>query len=708
MRPVQPRRISVGRRGAGRAASVRSAHGPRRRSASIAIAGALLVVFSGCSERAPDPLEVERWVIASAGPTKRLWGERDRCEIGDELRPAVGCPIFLLMSTIGAVATTPHGLSQRYRIAARAYDGKTVLFERRYRPKGGKGPWIDLPPLLVPELAGEMDIEFPLPESAAGGEFDVDADAFVVPPATRTIDTEPVRVAPGSLLEGGIGVDPLSVDAKASPVRFELVARTARGDRTLLDETVDPTSGRARAWIDYRIDLANLAGEEVRFVLITRVLPRPDEAVATDFGMPLWGGARILVRPTEKRPPNVVLISLDTLRADYVGAYGSTLETTPNLDRLAEEGVLFENVVAPYPSTTASHMSMLTGIYPGVHDVLGPTRQLSEELRTLTEVLSAHGYQTAAVTEDGMVSARSGFARGFGFYREFKTWNPAKTDGFVREGVSASLEWLDRHPGERFFLFLHTYQVHGPYAPPEDFKVFSAQGEAAEVARVERDRLLYAGEVLYTDHEIGRFLGGLAERGLADDTIVIVTADHGEAFGEHGALGHGLYLTDEVLRIPLIVRAPGEVPDGLRISAPVSLVDVTPTVLGLVGIPVPEGLQGLSLLPLIADPAAERFRDRILYSQRDRGENSSFAVHRRNRKWLFRHGEEPMVYDLKADPGEDRPLADAELIAEGRRYLDGFRKDNLTKLSRLKEPKARPASIDAATRDKLRRLGYLE
>jgi arylsulfatase A-like enzyme len=446
--------------------------------------------------------------------------------------------------------------------------------------------------------------------------------------------------------------------------------------------------------------------------LTTRVVLEPGKTRESRLAIPLWSGGRILSRPRRDPRPNVVLISLDTLRADYVGAYGSGLETTPNLDRLAEEGVLFENAVAPYPSTTASHMSLLTGTYPDVHDVLGPTRVLSKELATLAEILSGHGYQTAAVTEDGMISARSGFARGFGFYREFKHWDPATTDGHVRAVVTEALAWLDRHPGERFFLFVHTYQVHGPYAPPDEFRVFAVDVEAsaandAEIRRkMERERAAYAGEVLYTDHEIGRFLSGLADRGLADETIVVVTSDHGEALGEHGAFGHGWFLIEEVLSVPLLLRAPDAIPEGLRVSSPVSLVDVSPTILELVGLPSPKDAQGVSLVPLIADPEAAAYHDRVVYSQRGRGAATSFGMRRGDRKWLFRDEKEPEVFDLEADPGEVRPLADDALLGEGRRFLDEFLERNRAARSRLAASASAP--LDEETLEKLRRLGYVD
>jgi arylsulfatase A-like enzyme len=663
-------------------------------SAACLVALALLA-STGCRQ-APDPLEVERWVIASPRPTKRLWGQRDRCEVDSDTRPALGCPQLVGVSPVGEITTTPKGLARRYRIPVRALGGRAVLFERTYRRKG-EHELTRLPPLVVSEIAPETEIEFPISAPAAAEAYELSVKAYVVPPDESKVETEAVRITPGSFLEGAIALDGLAVSARASPVEFLLRARSKSGERTLLEQTIDPASASARGWIDYRIDLAGLAGQEVRFLLSTRVLRRTGDEVGTAFGLPLWSGGRILAPRRDSRTSNVILVSIDTLRADHLGAYGAKTPT-PNLDRFAAEGVLFENVVAPYPSTTASHMSMLTGLYPDVHGILAPVGQLSEDVLTLAELFATNGYQTAAVTEDGMVAAKAGFARGFGFYREFKDWDPARTDGYVREGVSSALEWLDRHRGERFFFFLHN-----PYAPPDEFRAAVAEEVAAKTG-LDRDRALYEGEVLYTDHEIGRLLSGLDERGLADDTVVVVTADHGEAFGEHGTIGHGWFLNDAVLSVPLVMRAPWEIPAGVRVPTPVSLVDVTPTLLQLAGLRLPTGRQGVSLLPLIADPTSASYRDRTVFSQHDRGDRASFVLRRGDRQWSFRKGEEPAVFDLRTDPHADHPIADPALIAEGRRLLDDFRQGS----AKIANPEPARVPLDDATREKLRRLGYID
>jgi arylsulfatase A-like enzyme len=656
----------------------------------------------GCGDSATQSQRVDRWVIAGPGSSEGGVGEA-WCEVGDEMRPAVGCPRVILTKPLGETVATPTGASRRYWTSSPNRRGP-VLLERFYR-FDSTGPLSHLEPLVAPQFLAEMEVGFPIGAVPSGEKTQVKIKAYALPPAEQQFETPTLRIPPDAVLAGGIGLSPQSLGPGRPPVRFRLSARTRSKETVLLDEMLDPASERARSWVDYRIDLGALADQQVRFIAKTRAIaPKGDDPI---LALPLWSGACILVPRRAERAPNVVLISLDTLRADHVGTYGSELATTPHIDRLADEGVVFENVVAPWPSTTASHMSMLTGVYPAVHRISGPTHILSHQIETLAEILVRHGYQTAGITENGMIAAKSGFARGFGFYREFKNWNPASSEGHVREGVDVALAWLGKHREERFFLFLHTYQPHNPYSPPEGFDIFTDPASAAEKPQSERNRLAYAGDILYTDDQIGRLLDGLAEQGLADETVVVVTSDHGEAFGEHGVAGHAWYLIEEVLSVPLIVRAPGAIPAGVRMSTPVSLVDVTPTILQLAGVPPPGQLQGLSLLPLIADEEASPFRDRVLFTQRGHDRLASFAMRRGKDKWLFQSGQGPEVYDLEADPNERQPRTDPALVAEGQRLLDRFKESSKAARSGVKEP-AGHLPLDPEVEDKLRRLGYIE
>jgi arylsulfatase A-like enzyme len=652
----------------------------------------------------PQPLVVDRSVMPARQKKMADIGLRDQCEVGTETRPAVGCPDSVLLMPIGAVATTPTVLTQRYRAPAHAFQGK-VLFDRGWRKKGAT-EWKHLPPVVVDALAPEMEIEFPYDAAGDPGPFEVTAQGHHLSPADRTTTSPPIWVPQRATLVGGIGLDTLSREAGGVPIQFRLVAKMPRDERVLFDEVLDPKSEKTASWIDYRIDLASFAGRRVRFEMTTRPLIDATKGAAPSFTTPLWNAGQIVAEKPESKTPNVVLVSLDTLRADLVGVYGSRFPTTPNLDRFAEEAVLFEDVTAPYPSTTASHMSMLTGFYPGVHGVLAPGTQLSTQITLLSEIFAAHGYQTVGITEDAMVAAKSGFSRGFGYYREYKGFDPLANDGFVKEGVTSALEWLDAHRGERFFLFLHTYQVHDPYTPEKEFDLFSDASLVGEEHKQERNLRAYAGEVLYTDAQIGRLLDGLYERGLSGETVVLITADHGEAFGEHGAQGHTWSMIDEVLRIPLLLRAPGQVPEGVRIASPVSLVDVPPTLLALTKIPVPKGLQGTNLLDVIAD--ADSYRDRAVFSEHGRGKDASVVVRKGPQKWMFRPRTKTKAFDLSADPDETEPEGTAEEMAQGEALRGEFLKQNEANRTRFAKPKSMFGPLEPEVTDKLRRLGYIE
>jgi arylsulfatase A-like enzyme len=424
---------------------------------------------------------------------------------------------------------------------------------------------------------------------------------------------------------------------------------------------------------------------------------------------------RILEPRAADARPNVVLVSIDTLRADFVRAYGYEHEVTPNIDRLASEGALFERAFTTYPSTTAAHVSMLTGFFPAVHGVYAPGSRLARAFPTLAETLAAHGYQTAAITENAMLSSSTGVTRGFAYYRELKGVG-LETDGRVKEVVDGALDWLGRHRGERFFLFLHTYQVHGPYTPPAGYDVFRTwlrDGREVEVdaatPEAVKARLGYAGDLLYTDAQLGRLLAGLEALGEAERTIVVVTADHGEALGEHGVIGHGWYLIEPVLHVPLVIRAPGRVPDGVRIPAPASLADVTPTILDLAGVPIPPVLQGRSLVPLLDAPDDERFLARPVYTEKQAEDGRlSVAVRKGRFKWVDARPRDMTRYDLSADPGEGQGTSDPAALAEGIELVARYRAANDELREKLGAPQVESAPVDEATMQKLRALGYVD
>jgi hypothetical protein len=314
-----------------------------------------------------------------------------------------------------------------------------------------------------------------------------------------------------------------------------------------------------------------------------------------------------------------VLISLDTLSARHLGAYGYERDTSPFFDRLAAEGALFENAVVQYPSTLVSHVSILTGLYPQEHGVYPPSSVLSPLIPSLPDQLQAAGYSTAGHTEAGYVSKDFGFDRGFDEFRALAGDSRQAERTFARG--EAFLERLGE--GERFFLFLHTYAVHDPYQPPEGYDQRFWDAELPEVTdssgsflrdvnmgrhRVGADtvafyRAQYDAEIRYLDGVLEGFLGTLDELGLRDETTLVITADHGEEFQQHGKLAHS-QVYPETLHVPLLILHPA-LSAGRRVPELVQSIDIAPTLYELAGIEPGVKTSGRSLVPQLRGGRAE-------------------------------------------------------------------------------------------------------
>jgi len=377
-------------------------------------------------------------------------------------------------------------------------------------------------------------------------------------------------------------------------------------------------------------------------------------------------------------PTNLLLISIDTLRPDMLGCYGYDRPTSPTLDRLASEGVLFEFAVASSPWTLPSHASMLTGVYANRHAMKSPGSQLPDEIPTIAEILSERGFATGAFVNSHYLSKRYGLGRGFDAFRYVR--EATATAEPARVGEEA-LAHLAKNRGEPFFLFVHLYDVHSNYISLPEFEerfirpydgvvdgttkqLIRFRKEEVEIDDDDRRHLvdLYVAGIRQIDDGIDRLLSGIEELDLLDRTLVIVTADHGEEFLEHGGFLHGRTQYDELLRIPLIIHGPG-VPRGKRIAEPVSVIDLLPTALSLFGAPADPSLDGLDISPLWRDGAAPS-EDRPLFSEADHNneENDIIRSVRYGGYKLVRNrltGEE-FLFDLRRDPGETTSLIDEE------------------------------------------------
>ena len=315
------------------------------------------------------------------------------------------------------------------------------------------------------------------------------------------------------------------------------------------------------------------------------------------------------IRPTR----GYILISLDTLGAGHLGAYGGRQPTSPFFDSLAKRGTLFENAFVQYPSTLVSHMSIFTGLYPQQHGVYPPTYRLSPAIETFPERFSKAGFRTSGHTEGGFVGRAYGFARGFDEFTDPRVKHTTDIEKTFEKGITF-LRWLGAE--ERFFLFLHTYSIHDPYSPPEPYASMFWPGEpldprpklpigrindgpvSVDARELDYFEALYDGGIRYADEVLAGFFDELASLGLERQTTIIVTSDHGEEFMEHGRVGH-TQIYPETLHVPLLVLHP-DLQAERRVPELVQSIDIAPTLLELAGIPPLEAATGHSLVPLIA------------------------------------------------------------------------------------------------------------
>ncbi|MEM9290135.1 MAG: sulfatase [Acidobacteriota bacterium] len=377
-------------------------------------------------------------------------------------------------------------------------------------------------------------------------------------------------------------------------------------------------------------------------------------------------------------PLNVVLISIDTLRPDHLSCYGYSRSTSPYIDQFAATGVLFEETVSTTAWTLPGHASMLSGLSPRRHGALRRDLAIRPSAKLLAEYLDELGYFSTAVVDAPFVQASYGFDRGFDHY----LWDKEAGRYQHQQSVLAALQQahdLYRKEARPFFAFFHYMSVHSPYRPEPEFDVFRTPGaeegssldgrnlsrlrkklEAGEITLSPLDvaRLvdLYDGEILSMDERMGELFRRIQELDLEESTVVVLTADHGEEFYEHGNILHNRTLYEEVLRVPLIVRGPG-IPAERRVTALTSLVDVTPTLLQLVGAPSPSGLDGISLVRFWRDDARPR-RELELATSAPDGSHAKIGMRTAGEKLqIDRENSLRELYDLIEDPGETKNLA---------------------------------------------------
>ena len=347
-------------------------------------------------------------------------------------------------------------------------------------------------------------------------------------------------------------------------------------------------------------------------------------------------------------PPNILLITLDTTRADRLGSYGYNAAETPALDALAESGVRFDRARAQVPLTLPSHVSLLTGTYPRVNGVhVNAETRLGDDVPTLAEELKGRGYRTAAFVSSFVLDAVFGLDRGFELYDD-EMGVREQSDSFDAERkadrvVDAALAWLNQESKKPTFAWVHFYDPHTPYEPPAKF------------ARRLADP--YDGEIAFVDEQVARLVLWLEESGERDNTLIVVAGDHGEALGEHAETEHGLFVYDSTIRVPMILSWPERLPAATVVATDVQLLDLYPTILELAGAPSVGSSDGASLVDLLL---GKQSAPRVVYGASRYGEIGygwaplRFVIHD---GWKYIEAPRPELYDLGGDPHETTNLA---------------------------------------------------
>ena len=449
-----------------------------------------------------------------------------------------------------------------------------------------------------------------------------------------------------------------------------------------------PRPARRRwTWVLLAVVLAAAA-----FAAARLLGPRPPAARLAS----LWSG-----RGIEK--PNVLLITLDTTRADHLGCYGYSGASTPNLDAIAGRGVLFEQAATATPLTLPAHATIMTGMLPTYHGVrVNGNTALGDDQTTLAEVMAGRGYATGAFIAAFVLDGRWGLKQGFDHYddqfdlKKYKHLDLGEVQRPGNEVVDAALAWLETEKSKPFFAWVHLYDPHVPYAPPEPYaSAYGRRGPAGP----------YDGEIAFMDEQVGRLTGWLARNGLDKSTVIVFVGDHGESLGSHGEGTHGYFIYDYAMHVPLVVAAPFDALQGKRVAAQVSTADVFPTVLDLVGAASPAKLQGGSLAGLLFDPA--KGADRPAYGEA-MSSNIQFGwspLHAlRTPGYKFIDAPRPELYDLARDRGErDNILAREPGVA--RRMKAEL--DRIMAETGRDAPAPQAADLDKETMERLSALGYV-
>jgi arylsulfatase A-like enzyme len=581
----------------------------------------------------------------------------------------------------------------------------------------------------VPPLPPAIDVGFR--EALAHGEVSkarlsmADQVRPALIPSRADFESDPIALESPGAVWTAIGFEEANRHGK-SRLAFRVTATGPRGD-AILTEVATPADFRGGRWHPVQAALPSTLGWPVRL--------RFSVEDASEGGLPgavprvAWAAPRLLTA-TDEKPPNVLLIVLDTLRADRTSVYGYGRRTTPFLEDLASRGAMVTEMIASYPTTLPSHWAMFSGFNTPRHGSYRPGLEgWPSGMVPLAERLRRAGYLTAAFTEGGYVQAAFGLSQGFDLYDD----GPFAREIDARDSVAVTFDeaarWIEGNRGASFFVFLQTYEVHTPYTPPREIldlfetdyagryaEAYPARAaalvntgkillSAAELAHVST---LYDAEIRHLDRALSELWRRLEATGALEDTLVVITSDHGEDMMEHGWLHHGTTLYDPALRVPFVALWPGRIPAGARLECQRSLVDLTPTLLDLLGLEAAPAVDGESFAKDLlrggcrsSSPAFFELRNATWAETSDLP-----AAGLRDDHWKYiarlKTGSDEL-YDLEQDPGEK-----VNLIGSERERVDAMR-GRILAIFASGSSRSKPSEkLAPEVEDRLRSLGYLE
>lgn len=578
--------------------------------------------------------------------------------------------------------------------------------------------------------------------------------ALVIGGETREAIVQPVpgqidyylQVPAGAKLSFAYSPVPVSTPTTRTDMFCDISITPDLGMRTIVFAAPPFADNRpSTGWVDREVDLSDFGGQIVRVTFRTESMAYWTEPRIVVAGQPVKDTQHMRELPdgesagSENRRSNVLIYVIDALRADHVGVFGYERDTTPNIDRFAEEATVFETALSNATWTKASVATMLTGLYPPSHLAISKDDALGQSATTLAEILRSEGHDTAAFVANVNLTEPFGFGQGFNELRYVAPSNPMAAG--VQSGTLNKyvFSWLEERSRKPFFLYIHSMEPHEPYEPPETFRQRFRTSGTEEIdgtaeslkslhTRYREEGLprvvindllsLYDAEIAFSDASFYALLARMKAVGVYDNTIIILTADHGQEFWDHEGVGHGHNVFEEQIHVPLIVKLPGKEYEPRRVARPVGLVDLMPTVLDILGIEAPTPLEGTSFKRcLFSDCETEDEFDPIVYSGNFM--DSSQHLSARTRKWKLIVNTScrspwadivvPLVelYDLNQDPQETTNLAgEREILAQYLLHRVTFWLNGM----RAMPPVAKPtkAVIDEELRQKLKALGYLD